>query len=75
MKNSFNLVLQQCGNIKLTENGRIHKMFHVIDIEKLLDINNLDEFLDRKIFLHNIYIYIYTYIYKYIYIYIYIYNV
>ena len=47
MKNSFNLVLQQCGNIKLTENGRIHKMFHVIDIEKLLDINNLDEFLDR----------------------------
>ena len=41
------LVLQQCGNIKLTENGRIHKIFHVIDIEKLLDIDNLDEFLNR----------------------------
>ena len=27
-------------NVKLTENGRIHKIFHFIDIEKLLDINN-----------------------------------
>ena len=34
-------------NIKLTENGRIHKIFHIIDIEKLLDIDDLDEFLNR----------------------------
>ena len=34
-------------NIKLTENGRIHKIFHIIDIEKLLDIDNLDELLNR----------------------------
>ena len=31
-------------NIKFTENGRIHKIFHIIDIEKLLEIDNLDEF-------------------------------
>ena len=34
-------------NIKLTENGRIYKIFHIIDIEKLLDIDNLDELLCR----------------------------
>ena len=34
-------------NIKLTENGRIHKIFHIIDTEKLLDIDNLDELLNR----------------------------
>ena len=34
-------------NIKLMENGRIHKIFHIIDIEKLLEIDNLDEFLNR----------------------------
>ena len=34
-------------NIKHTENGRIHKIFHIIDIEKLLDIDNLDELLNR----------------------------
>ena len=34
-------------NIKLTENGRIHKILHIIDIEKLLDIGNLDELLNR----------------------------
>ena len=34
-------------NIKLTENGRIHKIFHIIDIEKLLDNYNLDELLNR----------------------------
>ena len=32
-------------NIKLIENGRIHKIFYIIDTEKLLDIDNLDEFL------------------------------
>ena len=35
------------GNIKLTENGRTDKIFHISDIEKLLDIDNLDEFLNR----------------------------
>ena len=34
-------------NIKLTENGRIHKIFQIIDIEKLLEIHNLEEFLNR----------------------------
>ena len=34
-------------NIKLTENGRIYKIVHVIDIEKLLNIDNLDELLCR----------------------------
>ena len=34
-------------NIKLTENGRIHEIFHFIDIEKLLDTDNLDEILNR----------------------------
>ena len=34
-------------NIKLTENGRIHKIFHIIDLEKLIDIDNLGEFLNR----------------------------
>ena len=29
-------------NIKLTENGRIHKIFQIIDIEKSLEIHNLD---------------------------------
>ena len=38
-------------NIKLTENGRIHKIFHIIDTGMLLDINNLEEFLNREIFL------------------------
>ena len=29
------------------ESGRIHKTFDIIDIEKLLDIDNLEEFIDR----------------------------
>ena len=29
-------------NIKLTEHGRIHKMFHVTDIENHLEIDNLE---------------------------------
>ena len=34
-------------NIKFTENGRIRNILHIIDIEKLIDIDNLDEFLNR----------------------------
>ena len=32
-------------NIKLTEHGRIHKIFHVTDIENLLEIDNLEEYI------------------------------
>ena len=39
----FNNVL----NIKLTEHGRIYKMFHVTDIEKLLEIDNLEEYINN----------------------------
>ena len=72
-------------NIKATENGRINKLFHAIEKGKLLNIDNLGEFLNRWIFftiyiyilsifiyIYIIYIYIYIYIYVYIYIYIYI---
>ena len=34
-------------NIKVTENGRIDKIFHIKDKQKLLDIDNLGEFLNR----------------------------
>ena len=34
-------------NIKVRENGRIDKIFDIIDKEKLLDIDNLGEFLKR----------------------------
>ena len=34
-------------NIKVTENGRIEKILHIIDREKLLHIDNLGEFLKR----------------------------
>ena len=39
----FNNVL----NIKLTEHGRIYKMFHVTDIENLLEIDNLEEYINN----------------------------
>ena len=42
-KDTFYLVLQQCLNIKLTEHGRIHKIFNVTEIENLLEIDNLEE--------------------------------
>ena len=31
----------------LNENGRIHKIFHIIDTGMLLDIDNIEEFLNR----------------------------
>ena len=37
-------------NIKLTEHGRIHKIFHVTDIEKLLEIDNLEEYINNASF-------------------------
>ena len=37
-------------NIKLMENGRIHKIFHVTDIENLLEIDNLEEYINNASF-------------------------
>ena len=37
-------------NIKLTEHGRIHKTFHVTDIENLLEIDNLEEHINHVFF-------------------------
>ena len=36
--------------ITLTELGRIHKIFHVTDIENLLEIGNLEEFISNASF-------------------------
>ena len=40
---SFNNVV----NLKLTEHGRIHEIFHVTDIENLLEIGNLEEYINN----------------------------
>ena len=37
-------------NIKLKEHGRIHKIFHVTDIENLLEIDNLEEYINNASF-------------------------
>ena len=37
-------------NLKLTEHGRIHKIFHVTDIENLLEIDNLEEYINNVSF-------------------------
>ena len=37
-------------NIKLTEHGRIHKIFHITDIENLLKIDNLEEYINNGSF-------------------------
>ena len=37
-------------NLKLTEHGRIHKIFHVTDIENLLEVNNLEEYINNVSF-------------------------
>ena len=37
-------------NIKLTEQGRIHKISHVTDIENLLETDNLEEFINNAFF-------------------------
>ena len=34
-------------NLKLTEHGRIYKIFHVTDIESLLEIDNLKEYINN----------------------------
>ena len=37
-------------NIKLMEQGRIHKIFHVTDTENLLEIDNLEEYINNASF-------------------------
>ena len=37
-------------NLKLTEHGRIYKIFHVTDIENLLEIHNLEEYINNVSF-------------------------
>ena len=37
-------------NIRLTEHGRIHKIFYVTDIEKLLEIDDLEEYINNASF-------------------------
>ena len=37
-------------NLKLTEYGRIYKIFHVTDIENLLQIYNLEEYINNVSF-------------------------
>ena len=41
------------ANIKLTEHRRIHKIFHVNDIENLLEIDNLEEYKNNAFFKFN----------------------
>ena len=38
------------ANVKLTEHGRIHKIFHVTDIENLMETDNLEEYIDNASF-------------------------
>ena len=37
-------------NLKLSEHGRIHKIFHVTDIENLLEIDNLEDYINNVSF-------------------------
>ena len=37
-------------HIKLVENGPIHKIFYPIDIEKVLGVDNLDEYINNVSF-------------------------
>ena len=37
-------------HIKLVENGSIHKIFYPIDIEKVLEVHNLDEYINNVSF-------------------------
>ena len=37
-------------NLKLINNGPIYKIFHIVDIEKFLRINNLEEYANSSSF-------------------------
>ena len=43
----FTLFFNNVVNIKLTEHGRIHKIFHDTDIENLLEIDNFEEYVNN----------------------------
>ena len=45
----FNYVV----NVKLTEHGRVRKIFHVTDIENLLETDNLEEYINNSSFYFN----------------------
>ena len=36
--------------MKLTDNGPIHKIFHIIDIENISGIDNLEEYVNNSFF-------------------------
>ena len=38
------------ANFKLIDNGLIHKISHTVDIEKILEINNLEEYVNNSSF-------------------------
>ena len=48
-----NWFLNNVVNIKLTKHGRIHKIFHVTDIENILEIDNLEEYINNASFQFN----------------------
>ena len=35
-------------NLKLTDNGPIHKISHIVDIENIFEINNFEEYLNNS---------------------------
>ena len=37
-------------NVKLNERSKPAKIYHIIDIEKLLDVDNLDDFVNKTTF-------------------------
>ena len=37
-------------NLKLTDNGHIHKISHIVDIENVLGIDNLEEYVNNFTF-------------------------
>ena len=45
LKSARKIYSTNVANIKLTEHGRIHKIFHVTDIENLLETDNLEEYI------------------------------
>ena len=40
-------------SFKLTDQERIHKIFHLTDIEQLLETENLEEYINKAHFLFN----------------------
>ena len=49
-ENPLYLVLNNTVHVKLSERSNPVKIFHIIDIEKLFDIDNLDDFISNTSF-------------------------